>query len=95
MGDRSRGLHEGGKFHVKRIDGSDEPGGKHDGCWYFVLDVTHDPHAIPALREYAKRCESDGYGLLAADLRTKLRDVLRDELNGGRLILPANPTEPE
>lgn len=40
------------KFDVRRTDGSDQPGGKHDGCEYFVLDVTHDPHARPALAAY-------------------------------------------
>jgi len=55
------------KFSVRRTDGSDAPGGKHDGCTYFVLDATHDPHALPALRAYANSCRSD-YPLLARDL---------------------------
>lgn len=37
------------KFIVRRTDGSDAPGGKHHGCDYFVLDVTHDKHAKAAL----------------------------------------------
>lgn len=69
MGDRTRGLF--GKFIVRRVDGTDAPGGKHDGCDYFVLDVTHDPHAIPALRAYAASCRGDGYELLADDLNRK------------------------
>lgn len=44
------------KFDIRRTDGSDQPGGKHEGCDYFVLDVTHDPYAIPALGAYAKAC---------------------------------------
>lgn len=41
-----------GKYRVERTDGSSEPGGKHHECVYFVLDVTHDEHAIAALRAY-------------------------------------------
>lgn len=44
------------KFAVHRLDGKDQPGGKHEGCWYWVLDPTHDPFAIPALRAYAEAC---------------------------------------
>jgi len=67
MGDRTKGLYP--KFRVYRRDGKDDWGGKHDGCCYFVLDVTHDTHAIPALRAYADSCEADGYADLASDLR--------------------------
>ena len=56
------------KFRVYRIDGTDRPGQKHDGCRYFVLDATHDPHAKAALLAYAKSCEAD-YPLLAEDVR--------------------------
>jgi len=69
MGDKNRGLY--GKFEVRRTDGSSEPGGKHHGCEYFVLDITHDPFAVAALAAYANACEAD-YPLLAADLRAKL-----------------------
>jgi len=65
MGDRTRGLY--GKFRIERTDGKSAPGEKHDGCEYFVLDLTHDPHAPPALRAYADACRA-GYPLLAADL---------------------------
>lgn len=68
MGDKTRGLYN--KFQIRRIDGSSDPGGKHDGCDYFVLDLTHDPHAKAALLAYAKSCKSD-YPLLAHDLRVK------------------------
>lgn len=66
MGDRNCGLY--GKFHVTRKDGSSEPSGKHHGCEYFVLDLTHDKHAAAALRAYADSCQAE-YPLLAADLR--------------------------
>lgn len=69
MGDATRGLTS--KFEVVRNDGKSEPGEKHDGCRYFVLDLDHDPHAAAALRAYADSCETD-YSLLAADLRKLL-----------------------
>lgn len=66
MSEPTRGLYE--KFNVSRTDGTSVPGGKHAGCRYFVLDVTHDPSAKPALLAYADSCEAD-YPLLAEDLR--------------------------
>jgi len=30
------------KFDVRRVDECAQPGGKHDGCRYFVLDLNHD-----------------------------------------------------
>lgn len=66
MSDSStRGLYR--KFDVRRTDGSDGPGGKHDQCSYFVLDMTHDKHAIPALRAYARSCKAK-HPALARDL---------------------------
>ena len=44
------------KYMVARTDGRDLPGEKHEECSYFVLDLTHDPHAVPALRAYAESC---------------------------------------
>lgn len=61
----SAGLYR--KYNVTRTDGSDNPDGKHYQCNYFVLDMTHDPHAISALRAYAKSCRSS-YPNLASDL---------------------------
>lgn len=69
MSDNARGLY--GKFRVARNDGSSRPGGKHEHCDHFVLDLTHDKHALPALRAYADSCAAE-YPLLAADLRKKL-----------------------
>jgi hypothetical protein len=65
VGDKTRGIYE--KFRIERTDGKHLPGEKHDGCEYFVLDLTHDPHAIPALAAYAASCREE-YPLLAADL---------------------------
>ncbi len=69
MGDKTRGLYH--KFRIYRVDGTDRNGGKHDGCNYFVLDLTHDPHTLPALKAYAEACRTE-YPLLAADLDLKL-----------------------
>jgi hypothetical protein len=66
MGDRTRGIYQ--KFIVERTDGKSAPGEKHDGCEYFVLDATHDPHAKAALLAYAESCKAD-YPLLAQDVR--------------------------
>lgn len=70
MGDRTRGIYR--KFRVTRTDGESRRTvngriGKHYGCRYFVLDVDHDRHAIPALKAYAESCK-DEYSPLAADV---------------------------
>jgi hypothetical protein len=52
-------------------NGSSVPGGKHDGCEYFVLDVTHDPRALVALAAYAESCERESPALYD-DLNDKL-----------------------
>lgn len=83
---------------ITRADGQSAPGEKHDGCEYFVLDITHDPHALPALHAYALSCESD-YPALAADLRTAagnapevarlhptLVEIRKEMLSGGARI---------
>lgn len=67
MGDKTRGLYD--KFIVTRTDGSSSPGGRHDGCQYFVLDLTHDPFADEALRIYAQQCKRE-YPLLSEDITT-------------------------
>lgn len=72
------------KFEVRRVDGSDAPGGKHFGCRYFVLDVDHDPHARAALTAYADACEPT-HPNLARDLREKwgaLRSMQAQEPDG-------------
>lgn len=52
--DEGRGLYD--KFTVRRKDGSSCAGGKHEHCRYFVLDLTHDPFAVPAITAYAMAC---------------------------------------
>lgn len=63
--DKGQGLYD--KFEVKRTDGRDGPGDKHDGCRYFVLDLDHDHYAVPALLAYADSCK-DEFPELARDL---------------------------
>ncbi len=62
--DEDRGLYR--KYRVEKVD---DPTGKHDKCFHFVLDLTHDPYAIPAIRAYADACRGR-YPLLAKDLDT-------------------------
>ena len=72
------------KFKVERVDGKSAKGKKHDGCEYFVLDLTHDPHAIPALEAYKESCFDDGYVALAEDLEdtiTRAEWVQKQALN--------------
>jgi len=64
--DTKRGLY--GKYYVERADGGSRPGKKHNGCFYFVLDTTHDKYAKPALKAYAEACEVE-YPELAKDIR--------------------------
>ena len=78
MGDTSKGLYQ--KFIVARADGQSEPGQKHDVCEYFVLDITHDPHAIPALEAYALSCQDD-YRQLAYDLMRIVRRYRAGEVS--------------
>lgn len=63
------GQHDGlyAKYIVRRADGSDAPGEKHENCTYYVLDLTHDKHAIPAIRAYAESCREE-HPKLAQDL---------------------------
>ncbi|MBG6083166.1 hypothetical protein [Rubrivivax gelatinosus] len=55
------------KFEVRRLDGSDAPGGKHHGCDYVVLDLVHDRYAAAAMCAYAAACR-ETHPQLAADL---------------------------
>ncbi len=63
--DHSRGLYK--KFYVERSDGTSAAGCKHHNCNYFVLDLTHDPHAVSAIVAYAESCRQS-HPLLSADL---------------------------
>lgn len=44
------------RYEVTRLDGSSEPGGKHEGCLYHVLDLMHDKFSVAALEGYADAC---------------------------------------
>lgn len=62
---QEQGLYQ--KFNVRRRDGSDTIGGKHEGCDYFVLDLTHDAFALETVWYYALACKAK-YPLLSKDL---------------------------
>ena len=74
MGDPTKGLLP--KFLVRRMDGSHGHLRKHDGCHYFVLDLTrgHDKFALPALRAYVEACRAE-YPLLADDLERACNEM--------------------
>lgn len=74
--DADRGLYR--KYEVNRTDGRDGPGEKHHGCAYFVLDLDHDPHALPALVAYAKSCHTE-----YPELRRDLIDEIHQRLSVG------------
>lgn len=65
MGKTDVGLYD--KYEVRRTDGKSAPGEKHHGCRHFVLDLAHDPFAVPAISAYRAACE-DKHPKLAADL---------------------------
>jgi hypothetical protein len=69
--DTHRGLYR--KYTVTRTNGSSGPGGKHEHCRYFVLDLEHDHYAFDALSAYAEACKI-ALPELARDLR-KLLDA--------------------
>lgn len=58
------------KFDVRRTDGADAAGCKHEGCEYLVLDLMHDRHAKVAAAAYATAVEST-HPSLARDLRAR------------------------
>ena len=71
--DANRGLYQ--KFKVTRTDGSHRPGRRHENCAYFVLDLNHDPFAIPALKAYAKACRKK-FPALSADIDNIVQSAL-------------------
>lgn len=75
MNKQDKGIYE--KFTVRRTDGKDAPGEKHEGCDYFVLDLTHDPHAYTAIKAYAMSCK-EAYPALAVDLLKKAQGMKRN-----------------
>lgn len=63
------------KYKVTRTDGSDRRGGKHEFCPHFVLDLAHDPAAVPALRAYCDAARDRRPELVAAIERDILAPV--------------------
>ena len=72
---QEKGLY--GKYYVNRVDGRDKAGGDKSNANYFVLDLTHDPFAVPALKAYIQACR-ETYAALANDLE-KLVEEKTDE----------------
>lgn len=59
---------------LERTDGQSRPGGRHHGCRYFPLDLTHDEIARACAISYAQRIEKTN-ALLAADLRRAVAEI--------------------
>lgn len=76
MNDTQKGLYD--KYKVERTDGRSGPGGKHERCEYFVLDLEHDKHAKAALRAYAKSVRKQH-----PDLAKDILDLMRREPDCG------------
>ena len=80
--DKNKGLYP--KYRVERTDGSSAPGGKHEKCRYFVLDLDHDPHAKLALKGYVISCRQC-FPQLAKDLDDVIEELeRRKQSNTGR-----------
>jgi len=62
--DEERGLYR--KYYVRKLN---DPTGKHKNCFFFVLDLTHDPYAIQAAQTYADACRGR-YPILAKELES-------------------------
>lgn len=71
------------KYTVRRVDFRDAPGARHEDCFLFVLDVTHDAAARVALGAYITACEAER-PQLAADLRRTLRETVTEDNGGSR-----------
>lgn len=82
LSNREQGLYD--KYYVRRRDLSDRPGGKHDNCQYFVLDLTHDPYALETAHYYSKACEGT-HPLLAKDLKRKVSLGFQDMEDKGEM----------
>ena len=66
LADKYRGLYR--KYFVKKVS---DPNKKHDNCFFFVLDLDHDPYVIPALEAYADACQKT-HPVLARQLRVSI-----------------------
>jgi len=73
-----RGFYD--KYRVTRTDGTDEPGQKHHGCTYFVLDLVHDEVARSIVPVLADAYAAAGLDALARDLRAipAVLDLVKD-----------------
>ena len=60
------------KFYVVRLDPASQR--RHRTCRSFVLDIDHDPHALPAIEAYAASVE-DKEPELARDLEVIVEKV--------------------
>jgi hypothetical protein len=78
------------KFQVIRTDGKGAPGQKHENDQYFVLNLTTDKHAMPALSAYAKSCNEE-HPALAVDLRAIIR---RNDDSRNEFVLVPETTLP-
>lgn len=76
MSEQRDGLYT--KYVIRRMDGRDAPGEKHENCTYYVLDLTHDKHAIPAIHAYADSCREEN-PKLALDLEMLAAERMEDE----------------
>ena len=59
------------KYDVKRVDEGGNEDIVHEACDFFVLDLTHDVHAVKALRQYR-----DAMVGVNMDLARDLTDIL-------------------
>lgn len=82
LSNKEQGLYN--KYEVQRRDGSDYPGGKHHGCSYFVLDLTHDPYALETIVYYARACK-ETHPLLYNDLMDLARTAYSTMDDQGKL----------
>lgn len=75
--ERDQGVIE--KYLVRR---NDDPTGKHDDCWFFVLDPQHDPLAQKALIAYAEAAKAAGYQQLRDDLYLRVMEIQQAQRRG-------------
>lgn len=74
--EKDRGLYR--KYEVRRVE---DPAGKHEQCFYYVLDLVHDPIALEALSVYARIAREHGYESLADDLDNVVHSRRLTEVN--------------
>jgi hypothetical protein len=84
------GLHP--KYHVAKVF---DPDHKHDDCFYFVLDLTHDGVAQSAVLAYSDLIARTN-PVLASDLRRAVHEARKAALphltDDGAVSPPADPT---